>query len=117
MISIIVVYIYNTVPSAPTVLATRNNSTSTSFLLVWSQQSEDFIKGFNVTVTYSGPCHDFSDITQITLSNSSLREFHILGLQEYSNYSIAIAAFNDNGSSSQSILNITTHSSGMFTLL
>lgn len=112
-----VIYISNTVPSAPTVLFTNSNNALTSFLLVWSQQPEDFIKGFNLTVTYSGPCRDFSDISQMTLSNSSLREFHILELQEYSNYSIAIAAFNDNGSSSQSIINITTHSSGMFTLL
>ena len=117
MIIINVIYIYNTVPSAPKVLSTRNNSASTSFHLVWTQQPEDFIKGFNLAVTYSGPCRDFSDISQMTLSNSSLREFHILNLQEYSNYSIAIAAFNDNGRSSQSILNITTHSSGMFTLL
>ena len=62
--------------------------------------------------TYTGPCTDFTNVTHITNLHSSTRKFNITGLQEYSNYSIAITAFNDAGSSSFKIANITSKPSG-----
>ena len=85
------------------------NITSTGIDLRWSQAAHDFIKGFTITATYMAPCN-FSDIIQ-NLSHPFSRQANIAGLQEFSNYSIAITAFNDAGNNcSQKI--ITTNSSG-----
>ena len=96
------------VPSAPVV--SIRGSTSTSIFLSWSSQQNDFIKGFNITATYTGPCNTRDSYTRRSL-HFSKREFNITGLQEYSNYSIVVSAFNDAGSNFSQIQHITTNSS------
>lgn len=85
------------------------NITTTGIGLTWSQQVQDFIKGFNVTITYTGPCNDFQNVTHNVL-HPSIRQAYIVGLQEYSTYSIVITPFNDGGYSSFQI-SITTNNS------
>ena len=90
--------------------------TSTGIDLRWCQEAHDFIKGFTIRATYMGPCNDFSNTTSNNSSHSALtRQANIAGLQEFSNYSIVIIAFNDAGNSLSQI-NITTYSSGKWNL-
>ena len=87
------------------------NISSTGISLTWSQKADDFIKGFIFTTTYMGPCSDFKNMTH-NLFSPFTRQANIAGLQEFSNYSIVITAFNDAGNST-SQTTITTNSSGM----
>ena len=84
--------------------------TSTGIGLTWFQEADDFIKGFIVTATYVGPCIDFNNVTHIFSYLPLTGQANITGLQEFSNYSIVITAFNDAGNSS-SQTTITTNSS------
>ena len=97
-------------PSNVTVIA----STSTSLLVKWSQHSEDFITGFNISATYVGPCNDYRNhwLSKLTNLNASTREMNITDLQEHSNYSILITAFNSNGSSPAPPTTAVTEDSG-----
>lgn len=103
-------YIGPTMPSNVTVIAT----TSTSLLVKWSQHSEDFITGFNISATYVGPCDDYRNhrLSKLTNLNASTREMNITDLQEHSNYSILITAFNSNGSSPAPPITAVTEDSG-----
>ena len=60
-----------------------------------------------------GLCSNYEN----TIINSNLHlstwKFNVIDLQEYSNYSITITAFNDRGMNSSQVLNITTKSSGI----
>ena len=95
-------------------------STSTSFLVTWSQQQEDFITGFNISVTYVGPCNDYKNETHnyhlpndwFSKLNPSTKEMNITDLQEHSSYSILITAFNSNGSSPAPPITAVTEDSG-----
>ena len=96
------------VPSTP--IVDHISSTSTSIIIVWSKEKGDFVKGFNVTAAYAGPCIDVYSETQIIDSSST--QYNLTDLQEYSNYTLAISAFNDNGSSLPQIIHTTTKPSG-----
>ena len=99
------------VPSAPEL---KNISTTrVSILLRWSQQPDDFIKGFTIIANYTGPCNDYYNITNNTMLDPSTKQINITGLQEYSNYTIEVSAFNDAGSNVSRRVNVTTESSGM----
>lgn len=105
---------HSLVPSTPKVIDT--NSTSSSIYLAWSQQPDDFIKWTNVTAVYTGPCSELHSVihnTSFNSSSSSSRQFNLTGLEEYSNYSVRVEAFNDAGSNFSQVVNITTKSSGM----
>jgi hypothetical protein len=82
--------------------------TVTSVYVTWSQKSDDFIKGFNITSVYMGSCSNYENTTIKTNINRSNRRFNVTDLQENSNYSITIIAFNDGGMNSSKELNITT---------
>ena len=86
-------------------------TTATSIHVAWSQQSDDFIKGFNVTANYTGPCRDFASIILVNIP-STMREVNIASLQEHSNYTIVITAFNDAEANFSRIENVQTGSSG-----
>ena len=86
--------------------------TPTEIGLTWSQEAYDFIKGFAITATYIGPCIDYNDTTNTSLT-ALTRRANIRDLQEFSHYSIVITAFNDAGSNSSQV-NITTNSSGKY---
>ena len=93
---------------------TVNTKTSKSLFLSWSQLHDDFIKGFNVTATYVGPC-DRSDATAdftMDLLPPSSRQLNITGLNEHSNYSVVITAFNNarNNNATQQIFAMTGQS-------
>ena len=85
----------------------------TSAYVTWSQKSDDFVKGFNITLVYMGSCSNYENITINSDTNPSKRTFHFTDLQENSNYSIIIVAFNDGGMNSSKVLNITTKPSGI----
>ena len=99
-------------PSTPKVM--DSSSTSTSIYLAWSQQPDDFVKGINVTAAYTGPCSELHGVTHITSLNSSSRQVNLMGLEEYSNYSITVVVFNDAGSNFSQVVNVTTKSLGKF---
>jgi hypothetical protein len=92
------------------------NITSTGIDLRWSQAAHDFIKGFTITSTYMGPCNDFTNSTHTFSHLANTTQDNIAGLQEFSNYSITIIAFNDAGSNSSQVT-ITTNSSGKYNIL
>ena len=94
-----------------------SSTTSISISLTWSQQSDDFIKGFIVTATYIGPCEEFHNAATTTRLDSSSRHVNMTGLHEYSNYSVEITTFNDAGNISSPVTNITTNPSGKCHLL
>ena len=85
----------------------------TSAYVTWSQKSDDFIKGFNITSVYMGSCSNYENISINSNINPSKRTFNFTDLQENSNYSIIIVAFNDGGWNSSKVLNITTKPSGI----
>lgn len=87
--------------------------TVTSVYVAWSQKSDDFIKGFNITSVYIGSCSNYENTTINSDTNPSRRTFNITDLQENSNYSITIVAFNDGGWNSSKVLSITTKPSGI----
>ena len=97
-------------PSAPELKA---EVTMTSIYVTWSQRLDDFIKGFNITSVYMSSCSlNYENIINQNL-NSSTRKYNITDLQENSNYSITITAFNDGGQNSSEVLSIITNSSGI----
>lgn len=99
-------------PSAPDINHTATDIAMTSVCIRWSQKSDDFIKGFNITSVYMGPCTDYRNMTNnISNLNASTRQIDIKGLQENGKYFIKITAYNDKGDSF-SLLNITTKPSG-----
>ena len=103
---------HSLVPSAPRIM--NISSTSTSVFVTWSQQPDDFIKVINVTAAYAGSCSDLYNVTHIASLNQSSRCLNLTGLEEYSNYSITVAVFNDAGSNMSQVLNFTTKPLGKF---
>ena len=94
---------------------TVNTKTSKSLFVSWSQLPDDFIKGFNVTVTYVGPCnksHAAADF-KMRFLDPSLRRLNITGLNEHSNYSVVITAFNKARNNATERIFATTGQSGM----
>ena len=92
-----------------------NNKTSKSLFVSWSQLPDDFIKGFNVTVIYVGPCdksHAAADF-KMRFLDPSLRWLNITGLNEHSNYSVVITAFNKARNNATERIFATTGQSGM----
>ena len=100
-----------TAPSAPDINHTATIIAMTSIDIRWSQKSDDFIKGFNITSVYMGPCANYKNETSSSDLHPSIRQFYIEGLQENSEYFVTITAYNDRGDNS-SLLNITTKPSG-----
>ena len=102
------VSLYYAAPSAPEFNDMELDIKMTSVYVTWSQKSDDFIKGFNITSIYMDSCSNYEN----TIINSNLKlstwKFNVTDLQEYSNYSITITAFNDGGMNSSQVLNITT---------
>ena len=94
------------------------NTTTTSIYVTWSQKLDDFIKGFNITSTYTGTCEDYEEIDLIfntnldPLTTVSMTKFSITDLQENSNYSVTIVAYNDGGKNSSKVISVTTQPSG-----
>ena len=65
-----------------------------------------------------GSCSNYENTTTTTTTiksnlNPSVLGFNVTDLQESSNYSIMITAFNDGGMNSSKVLNITTKPSGI----
>lgn len=97
-------------PSPPSIVTENVTATSTMVSLSWFQLKDDFIKGFNLTLSYTGPC------TKLYSNTTKLHPFErnvtLSRLQEYSRYSIVISAFNDVGSNLSQVINFITESSG-----
>ena len=94
---------------------TVDTKTSKSLFVSWSQLPDDFIKGFNVTVTYVGPCdksHAAADF-KMRFLDPSLRRLNITGLNEHSNYSVVITAFNNARNNATQQIFAMTGQSGM----
>ena len=108
----IIIVLYFIAPSAPE-FHDMELVTITSVYVTWSQKSDDFIKGFNITSVYIGSCSNYENTTINSDTNPSKRAFNVTDLQENSNYSIIIVAFNDGGMNSSKVLNITTKPSGI----
>ena len=102
---------YVAAPSAPNIMLDEIRTTLTSIHVAWSQQSDDFIKGFTITANYTGPCRDFASTVPVNVSPTK-REVDITSLQEHSNYTIVITAFNDAEANFSRIENVQTRSSG-----
>ena len=94
---------------------TVNTKTSKSLFVSWSQLPDDFIKGFNVTATYVGPCDSSNAAADFTMNllHPSLRQLNITGLNEHSNYSVVITAFNKARNNATERIFATTGQSGM----
>ena len=108
-------YLFSTAPSAPKFNdMTSISTTMTSIYVIWSQRQDDFVKGFNITSTYMGSCANYKNTTHISILDPSTRKLNITDLQENSNYSITITAYNDRGKNSSKFMTISTNSSGIW---
>lgn len=103
------------VPSAPKIVDGNAGVTATVIPIAWSQLPHDFVKGFNISATYTGPCTNFNMTIKMKL-HYNRRQFNITNLQEHSTYFIVLTAFNDAGSNSTNVT-ISTTTSGEYIII
>ena len=104
-------------------MVTTMEVTTTSVWLQWLQQSSvnnvnqpDRLQiAFQYTMgsLHNGFCSDYQYSDNVTLTNGSIQQYNITGLQEHSTYSITIVAVNAAGKSAPSEVVITTLQAGM----
>ena len=68
---------------------------TTSIHLSWTQRDDDYIESFEITYSYQGPCVPAP--SNMTLQDIITRVYNVTELEEFSNYSIIIAAVNSAG--------------------
>ena len=97
---------------SPTNLASPSQS-PTSITLSWEQPAGDAVDRYDIVYTYQGGCNDYIQPENMTTVNDgSATGFMVQNLQEFSSYSISIAAVNDSGSSPAATAMATTAPSG-----
>ena len=88
-----------------------NSQSATSIDLTWTPEVGEVVMSYEVTFSYQGPCSGFTDSDTIPLGSGS--RSHILnGLQEFSSYTVGVAALNDGGRSTPQTQTVTTMSAG-----
>ena len=85
---------------------------STSINLTWTQPEGEIVDSYEVSISYEGPCSGFNH-TNTTTVNDTTRQYTLTGLQEFSNYIVAVTAINDGGNTPSNAQMVTTLSSGM----
>ena len=86
-------------PSSPTNLASPSQS-PTSITLSWEQPAGDVVDRYDIAYTYQGGCSDYTQPENMaTVNDGTAREYTLQNLQEFSDYTISVAAVNGGGSS------------------
>ena len=68
---------------------------------------------FEVSFSYQGPCSGFTH-TNTTIVNGTTRQLILTGLQEFSNYTVTVAAVNVAGGSEENSVNVLTMADGTY---
>jgi len=71
---------------------------------------DNFVSIYEIVFSYQGPCSGFTHTNTTTVEGTS-RDYVLRGLQEFSNYTISVAAVNDAGNQTTTAI-ATTLSSG-----
>ena len=99
-------------PSTPTNLASPSQS-PTSITLSWEQPAGDVVDRYDIVYTYQGGCSDYTQPENMaTVIDGTAREYTLQNLQEFSDYTISVAAVNGAGSSPAATAMTATASSG-----
>ena len=67
---------------------------------------------YEISFSYQGPCTGFNH-TNTTTVDGTTRQYTLTGLQEFSNYTVTVAAVNGAGRSEESSENVVTLPDGM----
>ena len=98
-------------PAVPTITMVVSQS-PTSITLTWTQPAGDVVDSYEVSFSHQGPCSGFNH-TNTTTVNGTTRQYTLIGLQEFSNYTVTVVAVNDAGRSGVSRENVVTLAEGM----
>ena len=96
-------------PSSPTIVMTTPQSTSIMF--TWTQPDGNVVISYEIAYSYHGSCTGLP-VAQNFIVNGGTREYTVLGLQEFSEYTITLTAVNRAGSNLDS-RTLTTLPSGI----
>ena len=101
-------------PSSPINLTSPSQS-PTSITLSWEQPAGDAVDRYDIVYTYQGECSGYTqpeNVATVNVGTAALQN-----LQEFTNYTVTIAAVNDAGQSMQFNLTVPTLAAGMYTYL
>ena len=99
-------------PSIPNITMAVSES-PTSINLNWTQPEGEVVDSFEVSFSYQGPCSGFTH-TNTTVVDGTTRQYTLIALQEFSNYTLTVAAVNVAGRSEENSVNIVTMADGMY---
>ena len=103
---------YAVLPSSPTIMSTTPQSTS--IIITWTQPEGDVVDSYEITYTFQGPCPNAeAPVMTITIDDGTTREYTIVGLEEFSDYLISVAAVNRAGRSDAASTATRTLSTGV----
>ena len=88
---------------SPTNLASPSQS-PTSITLSWEQPAGDVVDRYDIVYTYQGGCSDYTQPENMAIVNDgTAREYTLENLQEFSDYTICVAAVNASGASTPTV--------------
>ena len=83
----------------------------TSVAITWMSVTREVVDSFEIMFSYQGPCSGIT-LTHTTTVGAATRSHTHTGLQEFSNYTVSVAAVNSGGRGTQTWM-VTTTSSGI----
>ena len=72
----------------------------TSVALTWTPVTREQVDSYEITFSYQGPCSGIT-LTNTTTVGAAIRSYTQDGLQEFSNYTVSVAAVNSGGHGTQ----------------
>ena len=82
-----------------------------SITFSWTQPVGEIVDSYEIAFSYLGPCSGFIH-TNTAIVDGTTRQHTLTGLQEFSTYTISIAAINGGGRSATARQNLTTVAAG-----